>query len=102
MITNLHVSNKELKHFKAKFKALSDENRLYILHILAANGKTCVCDLSEQLNLSQSRLSYHLKVLMDAYFISVEKQGKWNYYFTNREEIKKVLSPDLCCLFYPE
>ena len=87
--------------YKKKFKALSDENRLYILQILAENGRTCVCDLSEILRLNQSKLSYHLKVLLDVGFISVEKEGKWNYYSARSKELKKVLSEDLCCTFYP-
>jgi len=88
--------------YKKVFKALSDENRLFILQILAENGRTCVCDLSELLNLSQSRLSYHLKILLDVSFISVEKEGKWNYYSAKPKELKKVLSEDLCCEFYPD
>ncbi|TXL65178.1 winged helix-turn-helix transcriptional regulator [Cerasibacillus terrae] len=87
-------------NYQKKFKSLSDSNRLYILHILATNGKTCVCDLSELLKLSQSKLSYHLKILLDANFITVEKEGKWNYYSANSNELKKVLSNELCCLFY--
>ena len=61
--------NIDLQKYKSAFKALSDDNRLFILQILTENGRTCVCDLSELLNLSQSRLSYHLKILLDVGFI---------------------------------
>jgi len=91
----------DLLKYKKFFKALSDENRLFILQILTENGRTCVCDLSELLNLSQSRLSYHLKILLDVGFISVENEGKWNYYSAKPKKLKKVLSEDLCCKFYP-
>lgn len=102
MIKPLDVCDTTLLDYEKKFKALSDRNRLYIMRILSTEGKTCVCDLSELLELTQSKLSYHLKILLDVNFISVERDGKWNYYSANPNEIKKILSPDLCCLFYPE
>lgn len=102
MIKQQGVCDTTLLDYEKQFKALSDRNRLYIMRILSKEGKTCVCDLSELLELTQSKLSYHLKILLDVNFISVEKEGKWNYYSANPNEIKKILSPDLCCLFYPE
>ena|SRR5690625_2411198 len=102
MTKQLDVCDITLPDYEKKFKALSDRKRLHILRILATEGRTCVCDLSELLELTQSKLSYHLKILLDVNFISVEREGKWNYYSANSNEIKKVLSPDLCCLFYPE
>lgn len=102
MVKQMDVCDTTLLDYEKTFKALSDHKRLYILRILATEGKTCVCDLSELLELPQSKLSYHLKILLDLNFISVEKEGKWNYYSANPNEIKKILSPDLCCLFYPE
>ena len=96
------VCDTVLLDYEKSFKALSDQKRLHILRILATEGETCVCDLSEILELPQSKLSYHLKVLLDINFISVKKEGKWNYYSANPNELKKILSSDLCCLFYPE
>ena len=42
-----------------KFKALSDENRLTIIHSLKNNEK-CACKLLDELNISQSTLSHHM------------------------------------------
>lgn len=47
------------------FKALSDENRITIFKLLTC-GELCVCDILENLNLSQSTVSHHLKVLYQA------------------------------------
>ena len=102
MINQTDVCDTTLFDYEKKFKALSDQKRLHILRILATEGRTCVCDLTELLELPQSKLSYHLKVLLDVNFISVEREGKWNYYSANSNEIKQILSSDLCCLFYPE
>ncbi len=43
-------------------------------------GERCVCDLTSELELAQSKLSFHLKVLRDAGLISARQQGRWMYY----------------------
>jgi len=64
------------------FKALSDPNRLLLLSIVRAgeSGESCVCDLTEPLDLSQPTVSHHLKVLVDAGLLHREKRGTWAYY----------------------
>lgn len=89
------------KRYEKTFKALADEKRLSILNLLAnaPDDSICVCDLSEEMNLAQSKLSYHLKILLQAKLIIQEKKGTWNYYSLNHKEINSVLSEELCCLF---
>ncbi|WP_300344383.1 metalloregulator ArsR/SmtB family transcription factor [Nesterenkonia sp.] len=66
----------------ARFKALGDPNRLMLLSLIAAgeNGEACVCDLTEPLNLGQPTVSHHLKILMDAGFLTRQRRGTWSYY----------------------
>lgn len=66
--------------FLKSVAALNDETRILILRFLDENGKTCVCDLQESLDMIQSRLSRHLKILKDAGFLRVERKGTWAYY----------------------
>lgn len=87
--------------YEAKFKALADQKRLHIMHILCQKGSTCVCDLTELLGMPQSKLSYHLKILLDANLIKKETKGTWSYYELNTDEVNHLLSPELCCLFRP-
>jgi len=47
------------------FKALSDETRLHIIDMLSCN-ELCAADILASFNLSQSTLSYHMKILIDA------------------------------------
>ena len=47
------------------FKAFCDENRLQILELLRT-GEKCACALLEQLHISQSTLSYHMRILCDS------------------------------------
>ena len=44
------------------FRALGDETRLRLIERLR-EGEQCVCDLTDELGASQSRLSFHLKAL---------------------------------------
>jgi len=61
------------------FHALSDPTRLEALEMLR-EGERCVCELQDQLDAAQSRLSFHLKVLRDAGLVQDRKEGRWSYY----------------------
>src|SRR5438477_3431750 len=61
------------------FHALSDETRLGVIEKLRS-GEQCVCDLQDDLDAAQSRLSFHLKVLREAGLVSDRKEGRWSYY----------------------
>jgi ArsR family transcriptional regulator, arsenate/arsenite/antimonite-responsive transcriptional repressor len=88
--------------YEKKFKALADQKRLFILRQITEMGEVCVCDLSDKLDLPQSKLSYHLKILMDAELILKETRGTWSYYTLNHTELNHLLSEQLCCLFRRE
>ncbi|WP_372633129.1 ArsR/SmtB family transcription factor [Cohnella sp.] len=85
--------------FESKFKALADQKRLQIMYELTQRGNTCVCDLVEILDTPQSKLSYHLKILLDAGLILRETRGTWSYYELNHSEVNRILSPEICCIF---
>ena len=61
------------------FKAFCDENRLQILELLRS-GEKCACALLEQLHISQSTLSYHMRILCDSGIVSSRTEGKWTLY----------------------
>ena len=61
------------------FKAFCDVNRLQILELLRS-GEKCACVLLEDLNISQSTLSYHMKILCDSGVVVCRSEGKWTYY----------------------
>lgn len=97
-----HTSNYDtFQRYAAKFKALADEKRLQIMYELCQRGKTCVCDLQEILDLPQSSLSYHLKILVEAGLLHRETRGTWSYYEINVDEVNALLSEQLCCIFRP-
>ena len=61
------------------FHALSDETRIAILRMLR-DGELCVCELQNELEVAQSRLSFHLRVLREAGLVSDRREGRWSYY----------------------
>jgi len=69
----------DLDRAVALFHALSDATRLSIIEMLR-DGERCVCDLQDDLEAAQSRLSFHLRVLKDAGLVEDRKEGRWSYY----------------------
>lgn len=66
----------------AGFHALSDPLRLAVIELLTKQ-ELCVCDLCSRLEVSQSKLSFHLKSLKEANLISPRQEGRWIYYSLN-------------------
>jgi len=71
------------------FHALSDETRVRVLELLSC-GERCVCELQDEVDAAQSRLSFHLKVLREAGLVNDRKQGRWNYYSIRPEVLDEM------------
>jgi ArsR family transcriptional regulator, arsenate/arsenite/antimonite-responsive transcriptional repressor len=67
------------------FHALSEPLRLKILDLLRTQ-ELCVCELGEALEMPQSKLSFHLKVLKEAELVRARQQGRWMYYSLNLQQ----------------
>ena len=83
------------------FKALCDPKRLAILEQLRS-GEKCACFLQEPLDLTQSGLSYHMKILCDSVIVVSRQEGKWMHYHLSPagrnyavELLKKLTTPDM-------
>ena len=72
------------------FKALSDETRLHIIDMLSCN-ELCAADILASFNLSQSTLSYHMKVLIDAGVVNSQRNGLWTRYSINEATFADIL-----------
>ena len=82
------------------FKAFCDEKRLQILELLCG-GENCACVLLEKLELGQSGLSYHMKLLVESGIVESRQEGKWTYYKISTEGstyaialLKKLTTPN--------
>ncbi len=71
------------------FHALSDEIRVRVVTLLLP-GERCVCELMDDLDMAQSRLSWHLKTLADAGIVSGRREGRWVYYSLNADVIAEA------------
>lgn len=61
------------------FKAFCDEKRLAILALLRG-GEKCACVLTDRMDIGQSSLSYHMKILCDSGVVESRQEGKWTHY----------------------
>ena len=71
------------------FKALGDDKRLQILHMLA-NGEKCACKLLEAFDISQPTLSHHMKILLACGLVKARREGKWAHYSINVETLSQL------------
>ncbi|SHI02194.1 transcriptional regulator, ArsR family [Clostridium collagenovorans DSM 3089] len=90
------------------FKALCDEKRIYILELLKS-GEKCACILIDNMNIGQSALSYHMKILCESGLVESRQEGKWTHYKLSKcggeyasNRLLELTTPDLdshpqCC-----
>ena len=74
---------------RALLKAMADPLRLQVLEALGG-GERCVCELTSELGLAQSKLSFHLKVLREAGLIEARDEGRWVYYSLRIDAIEQL------------
>ena len=69
--------------------SLSDPIRINILELMM-NGEICVCDIVKVTGLSQSKISYHIKILKDSGLITDRQEGRWVYYKLDLEILSDI------------
>jgi ArsR family transcriptional regulator, arsenate/arsenite/antimonite-responsive transcriptional repressor len=76
------MSSTEAEIAAASLKALADPTRLRLVSLVSAHqdGEACVCDLTAPVGLSQPTVSHHLRILVEAGFLTRDQRGKWAYY----------------------
>ena len=72
-------------------KAISDETRLKIIDMLSC-GEMCACDILEEFSISQSTLSYHMKILAESGLVNADRDGAWMRYTLNKDKTNKIIS----------
>jgi ArsR family transcriptional regulator len=84
MLTSSTISQ---NHAIAGFHALSEPLRIKVLELLQER-ELCVCELCDILQVSQSKLSFHLKTLKEAQLVCFRQEGRWIYYSLNLPQFK--------------
>ncbi|MBI5102649.1 MAG: winged helix-turn-helix transcriptional regulator [Nitrospirae bacterium] len=75
-----------IENLAKRFKTLGDANRLGIVMSIG-NGSRSVTEIIDLTGLSQTLVSFHLKVLRDSGIVRTERSGPFIYY--------SLLEPDL-------
>jgi len=69
-------------------KALSDETRLRIMKILLER-ESCVCEIMQALDISQTRASRNLGILQDVGFLKSRRDGLWVVYSVDWQAVNR-------------
>ena len=85
------LNRPDLSESAAVFSAIGSETRLKVLFLLSEAGELCVCDLSDILGQSVSRVSHQLKKLKDIGFVKTRKESPTIYYSISNNSFANIL-----------
>jgi len=84
-------SSLEAERIAAVAKALAEPLRVQILDVLRRNEQqVCQCELIPLFGINQSLLSHHMKKLVDAGLVNVERRHKWAYYSVSTDALEEL------------
>ncbi len=73
------------------FKALSDEARIRIMHLLYRNKELTISALEHVLDFTQTKTSRHITYLKNSNIVNARKIDQWVFY-SIREEVEDIIS----------
>lgn len=85
------IDHDEAQRVADVFKVLGDPSRCRLVYALLAAGEICVCDLAASLEMSESNVSHHLRVLRAHGLVRPRRQGRMVYYAPDDEHIGLLL-----------
>jgi ArsR family transcriptional regulator len=74
------------------FKALSDATRLRVVKLLSEHPYLCVNALTQRLNVTQSAVSQHLRVLRQVGLVIGSRKGYHIHYSLNKKVLEQYKS----------
>ena len=81
----------ELYDLAELFKVFGDSTRIRILFALH-ESESCVCDLAEALNMTQSAISHQLRILKQNKLVKSRREGKSIFYSLSDEHVRMIIS----------
>ena len=73
------------------FKVLADQSRCRLTAAIIEAGELCVCDLAATVDMSESNVSHHLRVLRANGLVRARRAGKMVYYAPDDAHIRLLL-----------
>jgi len=81
----------DAERIAAVAKALAEPLRVRIVDVLRrSEQQVCQCELIPLFDINQSLLSHHMKKLVDAGLVEVERRHKWAYYSVSPDALKEL------------
>lgn len=77
------------RHMAETFKALSDPARVRILYLLSQD-ELCVHDLAAMLDMGQSAVSHHLKILRLMRLVRTRREGRSIFYALDDDHVMSL------------
>ena len=90
----MRIKNLPLSSGAQVFKALSEEPRIRILHLLMKTEELCITDLERVLDFTQAKTSRHLSYLKNSGIVSSRKVDQWSFYYI-KDEIAEYVNQAL-------
>jgi len=87
----MRLKNFSLAFGTQVFKAVSDESRVRILHLLYQNEELTISDLEHILEFTQTKTSRHITYLKNSGIVSARKVDQWVFY-SIREEVEDIIN----------
>lgn len=88
------------------FESLASGTRLEVYRLLVKNGSTGLVagEIATILEISPTKLSFHLKTLVQAKLITVEAEGRFQRYRANLPLMLDLIAylTEACCAGHPE
>jgi ArsR family transcriptional regulator len=83
----------DAERIAAAAKALAEPLRVRMLDVVRRNDEpVCQCELIALFDIKQSLLSHHMKKLVDAGLVTVERRHRWAYYSVSPDALKELTS----------
>jgi DNA-binding transcriptional ArsR family regulator len=80
----MNVSREEATSWASWFRAIGDPTRILILNLLATEARPMsVTEIVDALDVGQSTVSHHLRILGDVGFVLVEREGTSSWWRVN-------------------
>jgi len=89
----MRLKNFSLSFGVQLFKALAEEPRVRILHLIYHRNEMCISDLEQILGYTQAKTSRHISYLRNAGIVVPKKVDQWVFYSIKEEvtDLVKVL-----------
>ncbi|MDN3205838.1 ArsR/SmtB family transcription factor [Algoriphagus sediminis] len=84
----MRLKNISLNYGQRIFKALSDESRIRMLHLLLSNKELSISDFELILDYTQTKTSRHLIGLKNAGLLGSRRVDQWVFYYILEEYLE--------------